>query len=106
MATSLDINDMVLAKTETCCPPIASSLELRAAVAEARAVAGLAVVRAMAWTAWAEDDGASYDAVYASVLRAVRETGLPLNEAQMANEVRTVAALYDASLLECPPGTV
>jgi hypothetical protein len=100
MATSLDINDMVLAKTETCCPPIASSLELRAAVAEARAVAGLAVVRAMAWTAWAEDDGASYDVVYASVLREVH--ALNLSDELVSSEVCAVAEVYHSSRLEEP----
>ena len=100
MATSLDIDDMVLAQTETCCPPIASSLELRAAVAEARAVAGLAVVRAMAWTAWAEDDGASYDVVYASVLREVH--ALNLSDELVSSEVCAVAEVYYSSRLEVP----
>ena len=97
MSTSLDIDNVVIARTETSCSPVVSSPELRAAFAEARTVAGLAVVRTMAWRAWAEHDGASYDVVYWMVLRVVRELGLPLNEAQISREVLGVADAYPSA---------
>ncbi len=95
--------DCAVPETETSGPPMVSSLELRAALAEARTVAGFAVVRAMSWCAWTENNNADYDVVHENVLRAVRELGLPLSEAQASREVLGVADVHEASNSMCAP---
>jgi hypothetical protein len=71
--------------------------ELLVAIAEAKSAVGLAYVRAQAWAAWAADDAPSYDEVHPRVLHAVRELGLPLSEAQVSSEMRSVAGVYASS---------
>ncbi len=101
MTIAHDINSDTLEPESPCpmagCRTHRMGPEARAAFAEARRVASLALVRAMAWSACAEDQGASYGVVHENVLRGVRELGLMVSEAQVSSEVLGVADVYASS---------
>jgi hypothetical protein len=107
MTIAHDINSDTLEPESPCpmagCQTHRMGPETRAAFAEARRVASLALVRAMAWSACAEDQGASYYELHEKVLRGVRELGLAVSEAQVPSEVRGVADVCCSSPPESQP---